>query len=45
MEFALWSRPAVRQLIERDLGIKLSVRAVGDYLARREFTALQAGHR
>ena len=38
MEFALWSRPAVRELIERDLGIKLSVRAVGDYLARWGFT-------
>ncbi|TQM99490.1 winged helix-turn helix protein [Acidovorax temperans] len=29
MEFALWSRAAVRELIERDLGLKLSVRAVG----------------
>ena len=38
MEFALWSRPAVRELIERDLGLKLSVRAVGDYLARWGFT-------
>ena len=38
MEFALWSRPAVRELIERDFGLKLSVRAVGDYLARWGFT-------
>ena len=38
MEFALWSRPAVRELIERDLGLKLSVRSVGDYLARWGFT-------
>ena len=28
----------MRELIERDLGIKLSVRAVGDYLARWGFT-------
>lgn len=38
MEFALWSRPAVRQLIERDCGLTLSVRAVGNYLARWGFT-------
>jgi transposase len=38
MEFALWSRPAVRQLIERDCGLKLSVRAVGNYLTRWGFT-------
>lgn len=38
MEFALWSRPAVRQLIERECGIALSVRAVGNYLARWGFT-------
>jgi transposase len=38
MDFALWSRPAVRQYIEQSLGIKLSVRAVGNYLARWGFT-------
>ena len=38
MEFALWSRPAVKQLIERECGIALSVRAVGNYLARWGFT-------
>lgn len=38
MDFALWSRPAVRQMIEREHGIKLSVRAVGNYLARWGFT-------
>lgn len=38
MEFALWSRPAVKQLIEREYGITLSVRAVGNYLARWGFT-------
>ena len=38
MEFALWNRAAVGQLIERECGIKLSVRAVGDYLSRWGFT-------
>ena len=38
MDFALWSRPAVRQHIELSLGIKLSIRAVGNYLARWGFT-------
>jgi transposase len=34
MEFALWSRAAVMQLIERECGIKLSVRGVGNHLKR-----------
>ena len=34
MEFALWSRAAVMQLIEREYGIRLSVRGVGNYLQR-----------
>ena len=38
MDFALWSRPAVMQLIERECGIKLHVRSVGKYLTRRGFT-------
>ena len=38
MDFALWSRPAVKQLIERNYGLALSVRAVGNYLARWGFT-------
>ena len=38
MDFALWSRGAVRQHIELELGIKLSIRAVGNYLARWGFT-------
>jgi transposase len=38
MDFALWTRAAVRQLIERECGVKLSVRAVGNYLARWGFT-------
>lgn len=38
MEFALWNRAAVMQLIERKYGIKLSVRGVGNYLSRWGFT-------
>ena len=38
MEFALWNRAAVMQLIERECSIKLSVRGVGNYLKRWGFT-------
>ncbi len=38
MEFALWSRAAVMQLIERECGVTLHVRSVGKYLARWGFT-------
>lgn len=38
MAFALWTRAAVGQLIEREYGLRLSVRAVGNYLARWGFT-------
>ena len=38
MEFALWNRAAVMQLIERECGIRLSVRGIGNYLKRWGFT-------
>ena len=38
MDFALWNRAAVGVLIEREYGIVLSVRAVGNYLNRWGFT-------
>ena len=38
MEFARWNRAAVMQLIERECGIKLSVRGVDNYLKRWGFT-------
>lgn len=38
MDFALWSRPAVMHLIERECGVTLHVRSVGKYLARWGFT-------
>jgi transposase len=38
MDFFLWSRAAVGQLIEQEYGIKLHVRSIGKYLARWGFT-------
>jgi len=38
MEFALWTRVAVRQLIELQFDVRLGVRTVGDYLHRWGFT-------
>lgn len=39
LPFALWSRAAVRMLIERRCGVRLAVRTMGTYLARWGFTA------
>jgi transposase len=36
--FALWTREAVRQLIERQYGIDMPIRTVGEYLKRWGFT-------
>jgi len=38
LEFALWTRAAVMLLIERECGLKLPVRSVGEYLKRWGFT-------
>src|ERR1019366_4065762 len=38
MDFALWSRAAVMQVIERECGVTLHVRSVGKYLTRWGFT-------
>ncbi|MBK8800703.1 MAG: winged helix-turn-helix domain-containing protein [Fibrobacteres bacterium] len=38
MPFALWTRSAVQELIERELGIHLSITCVGNYLRRWGFT-------
>jgi transposase len=35
---ALWTRPAVRELIHRHVGIRLPIRTVGEYLRRWGFT-------
>jgi transposase len=34
LDFALWNRGAVAILIERECGLKLTIRAVGNYLKR-----------
>ena len=39
LNFALWSREAVRALIRRQYGVSLAVRTTGKYLARWGFTA------
>jgi len=39
MDFSLWSRAAVGQLIDQEFGIKLQVRSIGKYLTRWGFTA------
>ena len=38
MDFCLWSRAAVMQLIKREGGIEMGVRTVGKYLKRWGFT-------
>jgi transposase len=38
LDFALWSRAAVGLLIERECGVSLKVRAIGNYLKRWGFT-------
>ncbi len=38
LDFYLWSRSAVAQLIEQEYSLKLSVRTVGKYLKRWGFT-------
>jgi len=38
LDFALWTRIAVMLLIEREFGIKMPVRSVGEYLKRWGFT-------
>lgn len=38
MDFHLWSRAAVGQLISQEFGIKLQVRSIGKYLTRWGFT-------
>src|SRR5215212_2094858 len=39
LPFALWGRAAVRELVLRRCGVRLAVRTMGTYLARRGFTA------
>jgi transposase len=45
LPFALWTRAAVRELIRVRFDVRLSVRAVGDYLARWGYTPQKAARR
>ena len=45
LPFALWTREAVRALIERESGHRLSLQAVSVYLQRWGFTAQRPKHR
>ncbi len=38
MPFALWNRPAIRELIEKRYGVLLPIRTLGEYLKRWGFT-------
>jgi transposase len=38
MPFALWTRQAVQELIERQFALKMPIRTVGEYLRRWGFT-------
>lgn len=45
MPFALWTRAAIRELIRKEFGIRLSIRGVGEYLARWSYTPQNAARR
>jgi len=38
LDFALWTRDAVRQLIKQEIGLDMPIRTVGEYLKRWGFT-------
>lgn len=38
LDFALWTRKAVKELVERELGVVLAVNTMGDYLRKWGFT-------
>jgi transposase len=45
LPFALWTRAAVRELLRAHFGVRLSIRSVGDYLARWGYTPQKAARR
>ena len=45
MPFALWTRAAIRELIRKEFSIRLSIRGVGEYLARWGYTPQKAARR
>lgn len=38
LDFALWTHKAVKELVEREFGIVLSINTMGDYLRKWGFT-------
>ena len=45
LPFALWTRGAIRELIRRKFDIRLSIRGVGEYVARWGYTPQKAARR
>ena len=45
LPFALWTRGAIRELIRREFDIRLSIRGVGEYVARWGYTPQKAARR
>mgnify|MGYP001160564371 CR=1 FL=1 len=45
LPFALWTRAAIRELIRREFDVRLSIRGVGEYLARWGYTPQKAARR
>lgn len=45
LPFALWTRAAIRELIRREFDVRLSVRGVGEYVARWGYTPQKAARR
>ena len=45
LAFALWTRRAVCELIERELGLRMPVRTCGEYLKRWGFTPQKPARR
>lgn len=42
---ALWTRGAIRELLRREFGVQLSIRGVGEYMARWGYTPQNAARR
>jgi transposase len=38
LPFALWTRKAVKELVEREFGVVLAINTMGDYLRRWGFS-------
>lgn len=45
LPFALWTRAAIRELIRREFDVRLSIRGVGEYVARWGYTPQKAARR